>query len=77
MRDKIGPTGDFPDGKIGVDDDGGLRIGIAIRKDKILIAFGVSIDWIAMSPEDALEFASKIMLHAKELILKKESGGNG
>ena len=62
MKDKIGPTGKFPHGKFGLSDQGGLNVGVALNsKGYVIINFGTEVSWLAMPPEDAINFAKTIL----------------
>jgi hypothetical protein len=50
---KLGPTGDFPAGKLNRSDEGGLKIGISVEKGTIIIGFGKPISWIGFGPTEA------------------------
>lgn len=67
---KLGATGRFPEGKFNDDDEGELRAGIAVYQDKIVINFGKSVSWLALLPEQALEFAQMLTEKANEIISK-------
>lgn len=61
MNDKAGPTGKFPDGKIGPDDDGELAVKLSITPEGYLrFDFGLPTAWFAMPPEMAEQFAASI-----------------
>lgn len=66
---QIGPTGDFPQGKLNADDEGGLKTGIG-RDDKgnVLIDFGKAVAWIAMPAAEAANFALVVLSHANARI---------
>lgn len=63
---RIGPTGDFPHGKLNDHDEGGLRVAISSEPDKdiVRIDFGKHIEWLAMPRHMAREFAYAILKHA-------------
>jgi hypothetical protein len=62
---KLGPTGDFPRGKLGPTDEGGLQIGVAHdSRGNVIVNFGAHVDWIGFPPEQAIQFAKSIMKHA-------------
>lgn len=69
----IGPTGQFPNGKINKDDEGELAIGIAsdVKNNVVVIEFGKSIQWIGFPPEQAIEFANMIMKASNEMLKNK------
>jgi hypothetical protein len=65
MKSDIGPTGDFPQGALGPDDQGGLNIGIAHdQHGNVHVKFGTEVKWIAMPSDKAISFAKLIMHHA-------------
>ncbi len=58
---KPGPTGDFPEGQLNEDDEGGLNIGIGDDKGNLVLYFGKPVAWIGMPPENAIELANLII----------------
>jgi hypothetical protein len=63
--DKIGPTGEFPHGSLGKHDDGALNVGVAHdSKGNVVLNFGTEVSWIALPPENAINFARLILRHA-------------
>lgn len=65
MTEKIGPTGTYPDGKLGPLDEGGLNIGVGHDDDgMVVLSFGTKVAWIGMPPPNAIEFAKLILQHA-------------
>ena len=46
---KLGPTGDFPEGKLGKDDEGGINMAIAAsaKDGQVHIQFGGPVAWLA------------------------------
>lgn len=67
MPDKLGPTGDFPRGKLNETDEGGLQLAIGKEKDTVRIDFGKPVVWFALPADQALAFASLVVKHAMEL----------
>lgn len=65
-----GPTGDYPDGKLNEDDEGGLNIGIAtdINNKKIIIDFGTPTRRIGMDPKGAMQLAMLLVEHARPML---------
>jgi hypothetical protein len=63
----LGPTGDFPHGKLNPDDEGGLNIAIGSDADgkNVVIRFGKEVAWIALPQEQAVQFAMTILRHAR------------
>ena len=64
-----GPTGDYPDGKLNEEDDGGLAIAVAADpKDGVVIVdFGTPTTWIGLKPSDARGFANMLVEKAIEV----------
>lgn len=64
-NDDLGPTGEFPHGKLSEDDEGALRV--AISHDdahNVRIEFGAQVAWFAFPRESAVDFALCILKHA-------------
>jgi hypothetical protein len=64
---EIGPTKDFPQGKLNEDDEGGIDIAIGSESGNVRIDFGEPTAWIAFPPDEALAFANLIVEHAMAL----------
>ena len=62
----FGATGDFPQGKLNDNDEGGLRLGVAYDKlDGIVrIEFGKPVAWLGLPPPEAIQFARLLLRHA-------------
>lgn len=67
MNDKLGATGEFPEGKLNATDEGALRIAIGIESGKLRIDFGKPVAWVAMPKMNAIMFAEAIMRAATDL----------
>lgn len=65
--DKLGPTGDFPNGRLNLDDEGGLNMGIRTEGGCVRVDFAKEISWFAIGPDDALALASILVRHAMAL----------
>ena len=61
---KLGATGRFPHGRYQPDDEGELRFVVGSTPGKVRIDFGKPIEWLAMPPDKAREFAQALMRHA-------------
>jgi hypothetical protein len=66
--DGLGATGEFPQGKLTEDDEGALNCAVTHGQGVVRIDFGKEIAWLAMDPDLAINFASAIMVHARELL---------
>ncbi len=62
----FGATGDFPQGQLNDDDQGGINIGVAFDTlDGIVrIEFGKPVAWLGLPPPEAIEFAKLLLRHA-------------
>lgn len=69
MADKPGPTGDFPYGKLRSDDRGALNAILAVdRKKKVIVLdFTTPVQWLAMTPKEAVTIARQIIHAALDL----------
>ena len=57
----IGPTGDFPQGKLRDDDNGALSFRVGILENKIVVQFGVPVEWIGLDAPLARALAAKLI----------------
>lgn len=67
--DRPGPTGDFPEGKLNEDDEGGIQVALSHAdtpdgRRVVRIDFGKPIAWLGLPRLRALEFARLIIEHA-------------
>lgn len=62
----LGATGEFPDGKLTPDDEGGLQFSIGHRNGKVVLDFGTPAVWIGMEPQQAVELAQSLFDHARQ-----------
>lgn len=75
---KIGPTGDYPQGKLNEDDEGGLGILVAtdIGSGTVRIQFGKRISWLGMDVETASELAAAIVRCCLEIKASEKQRGH-
>lgn len=62
-----GALGDFPEGQLTKDDEGAIQFAIGSKGDKVVVDFGKQVHWLAMTPEQAADFASAILKRAREV----------
>lgn len=60
VRQQIGPTHEYPLGRLDETDEGELAVALGIQQGKIVLRFGALISWLAMSPEQAIMFAEAL-----------------
>jgi len=63
----LGPTGQFPGGKLNKADDGEIRISVGLESNKVIIAFGKSICWIGFDATQAKELAASLVKFADSI----------
>ena len=64
-RLKLGATGEYPEGKLGNDDEGAIRLAVAHTRDGLVrIDFGKPVAWLAMSAEQARSFGQLLIAKA-------------
>ena len=75
LKSALGPTGDFPAGKIAPQDEGGLMIGITSFNGRLILDFGKPVHSIGFTKKEALEFAKALKARAATLpkIIGEES----
>jgi glyoxylate carboligase len=71
----LGPTGQFPRGKLNKDDEGELQLAVGIDDGVIKILFGKPVAWLALTVNDARAFAAVLNTKANDLeqIQKEET----
>lgn len=52
--EKIGATGEYPDGQMVPDDEGELNLQVSCGPGFVKLDFGKPVRWIAMLPDEAL-----------------------
>ena len=62
----IGPTGEFPEGKLSSDDEGELTIAITVWRGQVRLDFGAPTAWLAMPPALALRIGRTLIQRAIE-----------
>lgn len=69
MSQKLGPTGEFPRGKLDESDEGAIQLGMAADHENgvVRIHFGKPIAWIGLTRDQAMDFAALIIEKAKQL----------
>ena len=64
---KIGPTGQYPAGKVSPEDRGGIACALYHRAGRIFMDFGTSLTFIAMTPAEARAFAKALREKADQV----------
>lgn len=64
LRAFLGPTREFPRGKITASDEGETRIAIGHKGDTVVLDLGAPTAWIGFTPDQADEIAKCLTDHA-------------
>lgn len=67
LQSSLGPTGDFPAGKLAPQDEGGLMMGITCFNGRLIIDFGKPVHSVGFTKKEALEFAKTLQARAATL----------
>lgn len=67
MAEKLGPTGNYPRGKLNKDDMGEMNMAVEIEGDCVKIDFGTPTTWVGLPKETAITFANIILKLALKL----------
>lgn len=63
-RDRLGPTGKFPQGKLNANDEGELAFQIGSLEGNVILEFGGPVHWVGLPPKLAREMAAMLVKHA-------------
>lgn len=74
IKEEVGPTGKFPEGKISERDEGEIAFAVGAEDGKIVLNFGKPVAWIGFTPEQAMEIARTIRNKAKRMIRSEFAG---
>jgi len=66
MRDSLGATGEFPDGKLNKNDEGEIRFAVVLDDNKVCLDFGKPTAWVGMLPEQAKELGRMLISYAED-----------
>lgn len=59
--------GEFPDGKLNVNDEGALAVMIGEENGKVVIRFPKPVSWIGFTPDQAIDIAQTLITHARRI----------
>ena len=69
-----GPTGDYPEGKMSEQDEGGLMMVAGNKDGQVFLCFGTPVSWISFGAEQAKEIAANIANQAMLAEGKEKEG---
>lgn len=67
FEEKLGATGNFPQGKLTPTDEGEIKLAVGIKDKKVILDFGTSVTWIGFSAEQALDLANSLIERAASI----------
>lgn len=67
MLEKLGATGEFPDGKLSKEDEGELKIALSVESGRLVVRFGKEVGWLGFDKATAVAFGTAIIERAREL----------
>jgi hypothetical protein len=63
---KLGATSDFPDGKLGNDDEGEVTARVRLSHGRLWIDFGKEITWLGLGRKEAALLGAILFAYAQE-----------
>jgi hypothetical protein len=78
---KLGPTGDFPHGKLSDDDEGGINVALSHHQapdgtPMVRLDFGKPVAWLSLPQDMAIAFALTLLKHAGVMKVQITRGGD-
>ena len=67
LGEPLGPTGQFPEGKLTSHDEGEIRLAIGQKDGKVFVDFGSQVIWIGFTPAQAKEIARILVRNAEAI----------
>lgn len=67
LKPALGATGKFPEGKLTEDDEGEIHMGVIVKDNKVILAFGKPVAWVGMTRVQAINLADLLKRRAMEL----------
>lgn len=66
--DMVGPTNEYPAGKLTEKDKGGIRFDITTQEDKIILNFYSPVQWLGLTAEDAFALGKSLIRRADAIM---------
>ena len=68
LAEKLGATGQFPEGKLTKHDEGELAFAVFTKDGKVVVDFNTEVTWFGMNPDQAIALAELLVKHAGKII---------
>lgn len=62
---KLGSTGQYPAGRVNEQDEGEIQLRIGTENGCVMIDYGIPVQWVGMSPQEAVELAGILINRAR------------
>jgi hypothetical protein len=56
----------WPEGRLGPDDDGEVAVAIGVRQGRVIMQFPYEVNWVGLPPDQADEFAAVLRRRAEQ-----------
>jgi len=66
FKQKLGPTGKFPEGKLTTHDEGQIRFSVFSKDNKVIIDFNSPVHWLGMGPNEAIDLGNALIKHGRK-----------
>lgn len=66
LKEHIGPTGNFPEGKLTEHDEGEIAMAVYRKDGKVIIDFGSKVTWLGMNPNQAIELGNALIKQGRK-----------
>ena len=67
INKQLGPTKQFPEGKLTDKDEGEIAFAIGVVNKKVVINFGSPVAWFGMLPSQAIELGEILIKHGRSI----------
>jgi FKBP-type peptidyl-prolyl cis-trans isomerase 2 len=68
LKEHLGPTGQFPHGKLTEHDEGEIAFAVLVKDGKVVIDFNHPVHWLGMTPEQAIKLGELLIKRGRNLI---------
>lgn len=63
--------GEYPDGKLGPDDEGGIAMSVSHKDGRVILLFPKPVAWVGFTADEAIGLAELLVEHARQAGSKK------
>jgi hypothetical protein len=66
-KEQAGLQGEYPNGRLGAQDEGAVALAIGHEGGAVVIRFPKEVRWIGFTPAQAMEIAQELIKHARHI----------